>query len=67
MRYREGTTPDMTGTDGLTAFTAVFSLIVGIGFMIVGARARQRWMVGWGAGLVIVSAGYLGAVLLGYA
>ena len=70
MRYREGTNPELLenpATDGLTIFTAIFSLITGIGFVVVGLRARQRWMVWWGAGLAITSAAYLGAVILGYA
>lgn len=62
-RYREGETPE-TGADHLTenlqVGAAVFGLLVGIGFVYAGIRARQYWLAIWGAGLVIASLVYLG-------
>lgn len=68
MRYRIGQDPanltgQAVGEDGLTIFTAVFSLITGIIFVIGGIRGRQRWLMLWGAGLVLVSLAYLGSVI----
>jgi hypothetical protein len=66
MRYREGPTPGALGepmSDALGAGTAVYALVLGIGFVIAGWRFKQRWMIVWGAGLAGVSVGYL--VLLG--
>ena len=62
-RYRIGETPE-TGADLLTenlqTGAAVFGLVVAIGFVYAGWRAKQYWLVAWGAGLVIASIAYLG-------
>ena len=68
MRYRIGQDPadlhgQAVGEDGLAIFTAVFSLLTGIGFVIAGIRGRQRWLLSWGVGLVLASLSYLGWVL----
>ena len=67
MRYRIGQDPANTpaqavAVDGLTIFTAVFGLLVGAGFVIAGIKARQRWLLFWGAGLVLASMAYLGSL-----
>ncbi len=69
MRYRIGTNPnDLTpvSVDHLTLGTAAFGLLIGIGFVIAGRRARQHWLAIWGGTLVVASVTYLGAVVLGY-
>jgi hypothetical protein len=38
---------------------AVYGVFVGIGFVFIGLRGRQRWMVFWGGGLVLSSITYL--------
>ncbi len=62
-RYRIGETPE-TGADYLTEnllFGAVvFGLVLGIGFFIVGIRAKQIWLAAWGGGLAICSMIYIG-------
>ena len=62
-RYRIGETAE-TGADHLTqnllTGAAVFGLLVGIGFVYAGIRARQIWLASWGAGLVVASLIYLG-------
>ena len=67
-RYREGETPTDLGPpvfDYMSAGTATYGILLGIGLVIAGHRFKQLWMVVWGAGLVIVSAGFLVALLLG--
>ena len=67
-RYREGTNPDQLGPpvfDYLSAGTAAYGVLLGIGLVIAGRRFKQLWMIVWGAGLVIVSTGFLLALLLG--
>jgi len=67
-RYREGEIPGELGPpvfDYLSAGTAVYSVLLGIGLIIAGRRFKQLWMTVWGAGLVIVSAGFLLALCLG--
>lgn len=62
-RYRIGETPTPGGTDPVTATmltgAAVFGLLIGIGFVIAGMRARQYWLSIWGGGLVLSSIAYL--------
>lgn len=67
MRYRDGNIPENIGpliTNETLVFTAVLGLLMGIGFVIAGIKARQIWLAVWGAGLVISSAIYIGYVWL---
>jgi hypothetical protein len=62
MRYRIGEEPDMLGTAmDQSAFNsiALFSLLLGLGFVIAGLRSRHYWLTIWGTGLSLWSAGYL--------
>lgn len=50
MRYRiteAGAVPDQTAGDIVLA-TVLFTLLVGIGFLIAGVKGRQRWLQFWG-------------------
>ena len=69
MRYRIGQEPanglgQPVTEDGLTIFTAIFSLLFGTGFIIAGIRGRQYWLVFWGTGLVLASLAYLGSLFI---
>lgn len=69
MRYRIGEGVQNLGEpvkDGLINFSAILGLLMGVGFVIAGLRAKQVWLTFWGAGLVICSLVYLGAEILGY-
>lgn len=52
-----------TAADPITAHMflgiAVYGVLVGVGFVMMGVRGRQRWMVFWGGGLVLTSFTYL--------
>ena len=68
-RYREGEIPGQLGPpvfDYLSAGTAAYSVLLGIGLVIAGRRFKQLWMVVWGAGLVVVSLGFVLALTLGF-
>lgn len=70
MRYREGETPSDLGppvSDEMLLGTAVYGLILGLGFFIFAIRARQLWLAFWGGGLFVASVAYLGAMALGVA
>jgi len=58
MRYRidqvEGLPVESAG-DGMFAGTAIYGLLIGVGFIVVGLKARQRWIAFWGAGLSVAS------------
>ncbi len=61
-RYRIGETPETGGdhlTENLQTGAVVFGLIAGIGFVVAGLRAKQYWLVVWGAGLALASVAYL--------
>ena len=69
MRYREGQEPinsagQPIGEDGLTIFTAVFSLITGAGFIFAGIKGGQRWLAFWGGVMIVASLGYLGSLFI---
>lgn len=61
MRYRIGSDPQevQQQADGMIVGSALFGLVTGIIFVAAGLRARQFWLVFWGAGLVIASVAYL--------
>lgn len=69
MRYREGADPGSLGppvdVSGITAATATYTLLIGIGLLLLGLRVRRYWVTFMGIGLVITSGGYLGAAALG--
>ena len=62
MRYRIGDIPAEVGDPvghGVIAVAAVFSCLLGIGFIVAGLRSRHYWLTVWGAGLSLTSAAYL--------
>lgn len=66
-RYRIGEEAGApTVTDDMMLLTALFGLLVGILLTFIAKRLRQRWMVFWGGGLVVLSLGYLTADWVGW-
>jgi hypothetical protein len=68
MRYRIGNTPDELGEaigQGPIIAAAVFSFVLGVGFVIAGLRSRHYWLTFWGIGLSLASAAYLAFTLPG--
>jgi len=68
MRYRIGDTPDELGDpigQGPIVGSAVFSFVLGLGFVVAGLRSRHHWLTFWGAGLSLSSAFYLAFTLYG--
>jgi len=68
MRYRIGDTPDQPGDpvgQGAIIGSAVFSFVLGLGFIVAGLRSRHHWLTLWGAGLSLASALYLAYALYG--
>lgn len=69
MRYRIGTElppPGTPSTDHALYLEAGLGLIVGIILVLVGRYGRQRWLLVWGATLVLASGTYISALLLGW-
>lgn len=67
MRYHISETSIEPGppVDGTFTGAGIYGLVLGLGFGIAGFRARQNWLLLWGALLVIASAAYLLAPALG--
>jgi hypothetical protein len=61
MRYREGETPGEIGAPVDMDFTGVgiFGSLLGVGFVVIGIRARQYWLVLWGSILTLSSLVYV--------
>jgi len=62
-RYRIGEEPEPgapQAPDSLEIGSAIFGLLLGIGFVYAGLRGKQYWLAIWGAGLAIASLIYLG-------
>ena len=69
MRYRESTqaedAPEPVSSDMMVG-TGVYSLALGVAFVWIGLRMRQRWLAFWGATLALAGLAYVVAVMLGY-
>ena len=62
MRYRIGEEPERMANqanDGMFTGTAVYGFFLGIGFIVVGLKSKQRWLAFWGTGLSLASAASL--------
>lgn len=64
MRYREGEKLAAHANDDMFIGSAIYGLLLGVGFVYVGLRYRQRWLAFWGFGLVLASIASL-VVMLG--
>lgn len=70
MRYQEQSqteSPPTGVSPGMMAGTAGYTLFLGIAFVYFGLRGGQRWIVFWGATMVLAGAVYMIALLLGVA
>lgn len=69
MRYRDTGDYENLGTpvgDDLLLFTIIFSVFLGIGFVLAGRHVKRYWMVIWGSGLVVASLSYFVMKKMGY-
>ena len=68
MRFRETNqqTDNIASVDSdMMLGTAVYTLLVGIGFVLFGVRVRRLWVTFWGATMVLASVAYLVAAMAG--
>jgi hypothetical protein len=69
MRYRIGEAPIEgainTGSADFVTLTVWLTLFIGIGFLIVGVRASQRWLAIWGGITIVACASYAVAMWQG--
>jgi hypothetical protein len=69
VRYRiteDGAVGPQAGGD-FVALTVWFTLFVGIAFLVVGIRGRQRWLQFWGALTCVSCLAYFGRGFFGLA
>ncbi len=69
MRYRADQVPVPGGpqpSDDFVTLTVWMTLAIGIGFLIVGIRGKQRWMTFWGGFTIIACAVYFWYVVSGW-
>lgn len=68
MRYEEAAQQvdsiASVSTDMVLA-TAIYTLLVGIGFVIFGVRVGKRWITFWGTTMVLAGAAYVTALVAG--
>ena len=59
MRYREGEEPVQrlanNANDEMFFGSTIYGFILGLGFIVVGLRVKQKWLTFWGAGLSLAS------------
>lgn len=66
MRYREGETIERLAShasDDMFVGTTIYGFVLGVGFVYVGLRYKQRWLAFWGLGLSIASLAAMFAML----
>jgi hypothetical protein len=54
------------GLHNMLLFTVMIALAVGVTLLVLGLRGRVLWLTTWSAMLIILSALYIGADVLGY-
>ncbi|MFT4582610.1 MAG: Na+-driven multidrug efflux pump [Gammaproteobacteria bacterium] len=68
MRYRIGEVPlesTYSGTAEIVTLTVWLTLFIGIGFLVVGMKAGQRWLAIWGGITIAACAGYAAIIYFG--
>ncbi|WP_455233923.1 hypothetical protein [Thiogranum longum] len=68
MRYEETAqleNPRSSVSTDMMVGTALYTLAIGVFFVVFGLRKRQRWIVFWGATMVVAGAAYVVAIALG--
>jgi len=69
MRYQESVQQTQAvysvSTDMMVG-TAVYTLFLGVAFVIFGMRVRKRWVSFWGATMVLAGAAYIVAIIAGF-
>lgn len=64
MRYEELPIDNMASVDpGMTMGTVIYTLLLGVFFVVFGMKVRQRWITFWGSTMVLAGGAYLVAQL----
>ena len=60
MRYEEIPIDNLASVDpGMTTATVIYTLLLGVFFVVFGIKVRQRWITFWGGTMVLAGGAYL--------
>jgi hypothetical protein len=63
MRFPEDQIEKIATVDpGMTLGTVIYTFLLGIFFVVFGLKVRKRWVVFWGATMVVAGGAYMVAV-----
>jgi hypothetical protein len=60
MRYQDLQPDNIASVDpGMTMGTVIYTLLLGIFFVVFGMKVRKRWITFWGATMVLAGGAYI--------
>ena len=64
MRFHEQQAENIASVDsGMILGTVIYTLLLGIFFIVFGMKVRKRWVTFWGSTMVLASGAYLVATV----
>lgn len=65
MRFQEHQLDNIASVDpGMILGTVIYTFLLGIFFIVFGMKVRKRWIIFWGATMVLAGGAYLIAILV---
>jgi hypothetical protein len=65
MRFQEDQIDNIASVDsGMVLGTVIYTFLLGIFFIVFGMKVRKRWIIFWGATMVLAGGAYLIAMLV---
>lgn len=65
MRFQEDQLDNIASVDpGMMLGTVIYTFLLGIFFIVFGMKVRKRWIIFWGATMVLAGGAYLIALLV---
>jgi hypothetical protein len=65
MRFQEDQLDNIASVDpGMMLGTVIYTFFLGIFFIVFGIKVRKRWIIFWGATMVLAGGAYMIAILV---
>jgi hypothetical protein len=65
MRFQEDQLDNIASVDpGMMLGTVIYTFLLGIFFIVFGMKVHKRWIIFWGATMVLAGGAYLIAILV---
>jgi hypothetical protein len=65
MRFQEDQLDNISAVDpGMMLGTVIYTFLLGIFFIVFGMKVHKRWIIFWGATMVLAGSAYLIAILV---